>query len=54
MAFEAIQERVRRIAGIDLPHGICAIAQNSACKRDIIENYDEVVAAMGHLRRVGV
>jgi len=32
-----------------LPHGICAIAQNSACKRDIIENYDEVVAAMGPL-----
>ena len=46
---ERFRKALRRIAGIDLPHGICAIAQNSACKRDIIENYDEVVAAMGPL-----
>lgn len=46
---ERFRNALRRIAGIDLPHGICAISQNSACKRDIIENYDEVVAAMSTL-----
>ena len=46
---ERFRNALRRIAGIDLPHGICAIAPNSVGKRDIIENYDEVVAAMGSL-----
>jgi hypothetical protein len=46
---ERFRNAFRRITGINLPHGICAIAQNSARKRDIIENYDEVVAAMGPL-----
>ena len=46
---ERFRNAFSRIAGIDLPDGICAIAQNSVCKRDIIENYDEVVAAMGPL-----
>ena len=46
---ERFRNALRRIAGIDLPHGICTMAQNSACKRDIIENYDEVVAAIGPL-----
>ena len=46
---ERFRNALRRIAGIDLPPGICALGQNSACKRDIIENYDEVVAAMSRL-----
>jgi len=46
---ERFRNAFRRITGINLPHGICAIAQNSARKRDIIENYDEVIAAMGPL-----
>jgi hypothetical protein len=46
---ERFRNEFRRVAGINVPHGICAIAQNSACKRDIIENYDEVVAAVGPL-----
>ncbi len=37
---------LRRIAGIDLPNGNSAIAPNSASKRELIENYDEVVTAM--------
>ncbi len=46
---ERFRNAFKRIAGIDLAHGICPIARNSAGKRDIIENYDEVVAAMGSL-----
>ena len=46
---ERFRNSLRRIAGLDLVHGICPIAQNSACKRDIIENYDEVVVAMSSL-----
>jgi hypothetical protein len=46
---ERFRSALRRIAGIDLPDGICAVGQNSVCKRDIIENYDEVVAAMSPL-----
>jgi hypothetical protein len=46
---EPFRSALRRIAGIDLPDGICAVGQNSVCKRDMIENYDEVVAAMSPL-----
>jgi hypothetical protein len=46
---ERFRNALKRIAGLDLPPGICPVAQNSAGKRDIIENYDEVVTAMHSL-----
>jgi hypothetical protein len=46
---ERFRNALRRVAGLDLTDGICPIAQNSASKRAIIENYDEVVAAMSSL-----
>lgn len=46
---ERFRSALRNITGIDLVRGTCPIGQNRACKRDIIENYDEVVAAFGPL-----
>ena len=40
----------RQIAGIALPDGVCVgVRQNSVSKRAIIENYDEVMAALAPL-----